>query len=65
MVRTVDPVTRENSIPNVEENTDPQSGMSYAVRKKLQELEKEIEKFREENIALHKLREEREKVSFS
>ncbi|XP_046840996.1 centromere protein J-like isoform X2 [Xenia sp. Carnegie-2017] len=61
MVRTVEPVTRENSIPNVEENTDPQSGMSYAVRKKLQELEKEIEKFREENIALHKLREEREK----
>ncbi len=39
------------------------SGMSNAVRDKLQELEKEIEKFREENIALHRLREEREKVT--
>lgn len=36
--------------------------MSSAVREKLQELEKEIEKFREENATLHKLREEREKV---
>ena len=38
------------------------SGMSIAVRDKLQELEKEIEKFREENIALNRLREERERV---
>ena len=36
--------------------------MSGAVKEKLQELEKEIEKFREENAMLHKLRDEREKV---
>ncbi|XP_028396867.1 centromere protein J-like [Dendronephthya gigantea] len=42
-------------------NPGSSSGMSVAVRDKLQELEKEIEKFREENIGLHRLREERER----
>ena len=36
--------------------------MSSAVREKLQELEKEIKKYREDNATLHRLREEREKV---
>ena len=51
-----------NSGLNSEANPGLNSGMSNAVRDKLQELEKEIEKFREENVALHRLREEREKV---
>ena len=36
--------------------------MSSAVREKLQELENEIKKYREDNATLHRLREEREKV---
>ena len=36
--------------------------MSSAVKEKLQELEKEIKKYREDNATLHRLREEREKV---
>lgn len=54
--------SRANSGLNSETNPGLNSGMSNAVRDKLQELEKEIEKFREENVALHRLREEREKV---
>ena len=54
--------SRVNPGLNSEMNPGLNPGMSNAVRDKLQELEKEIEKFREENIALHRLREEREKV---
>ena len=37
---------------------------SQVLREKLQELEREIERFREENTALAKLRKDREDVSY-